>query len=538
MTMKVTFIGATHEVTGSCTVLECGGHRILVDCGMEQGADIFENMEISFSEKEIDCILLTHAHIDHSGKLPLLYKKGYRGPVYMTGASAELCKIMLMDSANIQESEAEWKNRKSKRAGKKQYKPVYNSKDAAGLLRLLKPVSYGETVSLFNDVTAVFSDMGHLLGSAAVKITMTEKEETRTIVFSGDVGNINRPIVRDPLPVKEGDYVVLESTYGDRTHGETPDYVTALAECIQRTLDAGGNLLIPSFAIGRTQEMLYFIREIKQKGLVKDHDGFPVYVDSPLAVEATEVFINCGAEYLDKEAKLLVEKGINPIDFDGLRLSVTTEESKAINLDKTPKVILASSGMCEAGRIRHHLKHNLWRKECFILFVGYQSEGTLGRKIFDGAKTVKLFNEQIKVACGTAYLDGISGHADKMGLKKWLGGFTKKPDIVFLNHGDHEAMLSFGKELAEEDYHVEMPFSGTSFDLITGLPVEVTAGLRLKPKKQPTEEIKMQKDRKKAEKAANDAVKKLNRILSGSNLSTEDLLALAAEMNGTAEKYQ
>jgi len=536
--VKITFIGATHEVTGSCTVLECEGHRILVDCGMEQGADIFENMEIPFSEREIDCVLLTHAHIDHSGKLPLLYKNGYRGPVYMTGASAELCKIMLMDSAGIQESEAEWKNRKSKRAGKKQYKPVYNTKDAAGVLRLIKPVKYGEVVPLFDGVTAEFSDMGHLLGSSAVKVTMTEKGQTKSIVFSGDVGNVNRPIVRDPISVKNADYVVIETTYGDRTHGDAPDYVGTLASCIQRTLDRGGNLLIPSFAIGRTQEMLYFIREIKQKGLVHGHDGFPVYVDSPLAVEATEVFMNCGSEYLDKEAKKLAEDGINPISFDGLKLSVTTEESKAINMDKTPKIIIASSGMCEAGRIRHHLKHNLWRKESFVLFVGYQSEGTLGRKIFDGAKAVKLFNEQIKVACEVTYLDGISGHADKIGLKNWLGGFERKPELVFLNHGEHEAMLSFGAELTEDGYRVEMPFSGTSFDLLTGQPVDVTAGLRLKQKKQPTDEDKLRKERSKAEKAANDAVENLNRILSGSTLSTEDLLALAAEINDTAKKYK
>ncbi len=536
--MKITFIGATHEVTGSCTVVECSGHRILIDCGMEQGADIFENMELPFSEKEIDCVLLTHAHIDHSGKLPLLYKKGYRGPVYLTGASSELCKIMLMDSASIQETEAEWKNRKSKRAGKKQYKPVYNTKDAAGILRLMKPVRYGETVSLFEGVTARFSDMGHLLGSASIQLTMTEKGETRTVVFSGDVGNVNRPIVRDPIPVAQADYVVVETTYGSRTHGETPDYVGALADCIQRTLDRGGNLLIPSFAIGRTQEILYFIREIKQKGLVKGHDGFPVYVDSPLAVEATEVFMNCGSEYLDKDARRLAEQGINPISFEGLRLSVTTEDSKAINMDSTPKIIIASSGMCEAGRIRHHLKHNLWRKESMVLFVGYQSEGTLGRKIYDGAKTVKLFNEQIKVCCETSYLAGISGHADKVGLKRWLGGFHKKPSIVFLNHGEHEEMEAFGGELSAEDYRVEMPYSGTAFDLLTGNAVEITEGLRLKPKKKPSEEDVTLRKRKKAEKALSDAVKKLNGMLTAKNLTTEELLALAEEVNGAASRYE
>lgn len=536
--MKITFIGATHEVTGSCTLIECAGRKILIDCGMEQGADIFENIEIPLSEKEIDCVLLTHAHIDHSGKLPLLYKKGYRGPVYMTGASAELCKIMLMDSASIQESEAEWKNRKSKRAGKKQYKPSYNTKDAAGLIKLIHPVSYGETVPLFEGITARFSDMGHLLGSSAICLTLTENGETRTIVFSGDVGNTNRPIVRDPMPVSKADYVVMETTYGNRTHGEAPDYIRTLADCIQRTLDRGGNLLIPSFAIGRTQEMLYFIREIKQKGLVKGHDGFPVYVDSPLAVEATEVFMNCGVEYLDKEARSLVQQGINPIDFEGLRLSVSTEQSKAINFDKKPKVIIASSGMCEAGRIRHHLKHNLWRKESFVLFVGYQSEGTLGRKIFDGAKTVKLFNEQINVACGTAYLAGISGHADKIGLKNWLNAFYEKPSVVFLNHGEHDQMEEFGKELASENYRVELPYSGTAYDLIAGEAVEVTEGLRLKAKKKPSNEAIKQNERKKAEKAVSNAVRNLNRLLTAKNLTTEELLALAEEVNTAASRFE
>ncbi len=538
--MKITFIGATHEVTGSCTVVECGGHRILIDCGMEQGADIFENMEIPFREKEIDCVLLTHAHIDHSGKLPLLYKKGYRGPVVLTGASHELCKIMLMDSASIQETEAEWKNRKSKRAGKKQYKPIYDTKDAAGILRLMKPVRYGETVSLFDGIAARFSDMGHLLGSASIQLTMTENGETRTVVFSGDVGNTNRPIVRDPIPVESGDYVVIETTYGDRIHGEeTPDYIGTLADCIQRTLDRGGNVLIPSFAIGRTQEMLYFIREIKQKGLVTGHDGFPVYVDSPLAAEATEVFMNCDTDYLDKEARALAEQGINPIAFDGLRLSVTTEESRAINTNPEPKVIIASSGMCEAGRIRHHLKHNLWRKESFVLFVGYQSEGTLGRKIYDGAKTVNLFNEQIKVCCESGYLAGISGHADKIGLKNWLGAFSPKPSAVFLNHGEHESMEAFGKELSEEGYRVELPYSGTSFDLITGEGVEITEGLRLKPKKnKPTAEDLQQKARKKAEKRLSDAVKKLTDLMTEQTLTTEEILALAEEVSDTASRYQ
>ncbi len=537
--MKITFIGATHEVTGSCTVIECAGTRILVDCGMEQGVDVFENMVLPVSEREIDCVLLTHAHIDHSGKLPLLYKKGYRGPVYMTEATAALARIMLLDSASIQESEAEWKNRKSKRAGGKQAKPTYNTADAKGLIRLIRPVRYGEAVAVAGCAEAVFTDVGHLLGSAAISLTLPEGGETRTVVFSGDIGNVNRPIVRDPAPVARADYMVLETTYGDRDHGEeSPDYVGELASAIQTTLDRGGNLLIPSFAVGRTQEMLYFIREIKQRGLVRGHDGFPVVVDSPLAVEATEVFIRCDTAYLDKEARTLAEQGINPIAFDGLTLSVTTAESKAINTDKTPKVIIASSGMCDAGRIRHHLKHNLWRRESMVLFVGYQSEGTLGRQIHDGAKSVKLFGEQIAVKCAHTVLTGISGHADRSGLKRWLGGCGEKPRVVFLNHGEHEAMYAFGAALAAEGYRVELPYSGGTFDLITGEATVVAEGLRLKKKPKPdTAAVQAKNRRKKAERAVNLAIRNLNGLITGSAMTAEELEALTEEINRVAAKY-
>ncbi|MBQ1931589.1 MAG: MBL fold metallo-hydrolase, partial [Lachnospiraceae bacterium] len=377
--MKVTFIGAAHEVTGSRTLIECGNSKILVDYGMEQGRNEFENIDLPVPPSEIDCVFLTHAHIDHSGHLPLLYKQGFRGKVYSTEATCSLCHIMLLDSAHIQESDVEWKNRKAKRAGRPEVEPLYTVKDAEGVLQLFHTCPYGRRIQVEEGIEIRFQDMGHLLGSSAVEIWLKEGDVEKKIVFSGDVGNSDQPIINDPQPVSEADYVVIESTYGNRNHGPRPDYVESLSKILQETFDRGGNVVIPSFAVGRTQEMLYFLRQIKQQGLVKGHDGFPVYVDSPLANEATRVFLQCHSENFDPEMKALVRQGINPIWSDGLQISVTAEESKAINFDPKPKVILAASGMCDAGRIRHHLKHNLWRKESTVLFVGYQSVGTLGR---------------------------------------------------------------------------------------------------------------------------------------------------------------
>ena len=361
--MKLTFLGAAHEVTGSCTLLEAAGKRIVIDCGMEQGADIYENCELPMAAGEIDAVLLTHAHIDHSGKIPALVAQGYRGPIYATEAARRLCKIMLRDSAHIQEFEAEWRNRKAQRAGEPPYVPLYTMRDAEAALRQFVGCDYNVPVEIFPGITISFSDAGHLLGSASILITASEDGETRSVLFSGDLGNIDRPLIRDPQPPPEADFVVIESTYGDRTHGERPDYVNQLTEIIQDTFDQGGNLVIPAFAVGRTQELLYLIRTIKNQGLIHGHGDFPVYVDSPLAVEATKIYADDDAmkPCYDRETLELLAHGINPIAFPGLRTSVTSDESKAINFDQTPKIILSASGMCEAGRIRHHLKHNLWR---------------------------------------------------------------------------------------------------------------------------------------------------------------------------------
>ncbi len=466
--MKITFLGAAHEVTGSCTFIEVGDKKGLVDYGMEQGRNLFENEPLPVAPGELDFVLLTHAHIDHSGLLPLLYKNGFRGSIYTSAATVQLCDIMLRDSANIQMQEADWKSRKAQRAGEPPVEPLYDLDDVAGVMGHFIPIGY-DTVTQVNDCVSIrLTDVGHLLGSAAIEVWLTEGGETRKLCFSGDIGNPGQPILRDPLFVEDAQILIIESTYGDRLHShEKVDYVTALASRIQETMDRGGNVVIPSFAVGRTQEMLYFIREIKERGLVTGHGDFPVYVDSPLAIEATNIFLQCDTQFVNDEMRQLIRSGINPIYFPGLELSVTQADSQAINENRTPKVILSASGMCDAGRIRHHLKHNLWRPECRILFVGYQAEGTLGRILIEGVKKVKLFNEDIEVNAMIDVLPGVSGHADKHGLLSWLKGFKTQPELVFVNHGDPESADSFTACLNQElGYRAFAPYSGTCFDLL------------------------------------------------------------------------
>ncbi len=475
--MKIQFIGATHEVTGSCTLLEIGGRYYMVDCGMEQGVDVFQNIPLPIAAGMIEAVFLTHAHIDHSGMLPKLCKDGFKGPIYATEATCDLCNIMLRDSAHIQESEAQWRSRKAERAGGAKIEPTYTVSDAENTLRLFRRCRYGEIIRVGEGVELRLTDIGHLMGSAAIELWLTENGESRKIVFSGDVGNTNQPLINDPQSVEEADYLVIESTYGNRLHESSQgSAVEDLARHIQRAFDRGGNLVIPSFAVGRTQEMLYAIREIKQKGLVKGHDGFPVYVDSPLAVEATGIYLQVDHSFFDPETMAVVRQGINPIWSDGVHLSVTSDDSKLINADMQPKVILSASGMCEAGRIRHHLKHNLWRSESIILFVGYQAEGSLGRKLQDGVTSVKLFGEEIAVNAEIATLQGTSGHADRDGLLTWLHAFRRKPGTVFINHGDDSSVNAFQKRLREEGYRAEAPYSGTEYDLLTGLLTAYTEG--------------------------------------------------------------
>ena len=466
--MKLTFLGAAHEVTGSCTLVEAAGHRFLVDCGMEQGRNTYENEDLPCAPGEIEAVLLTHAHIDHSGRLPYLYKNGYRGPIYATDATTDLCDIMLEDSAHIQEQEAEWKNRKAQRSGREPVEPDYTVQDALAVMEQFRPQPYGKPVAVLPGVQATFTDVGHLLGSSSITLRITEEGRTETIVFSGDIGNSNQPMLRDPQYLTEADYVVMESTYGNRSHGPKPDYVGELAAVLQRTFDRGCNVVIPSFAVGRTQEMLYFIRQIKAENRVRGHGNFEVYVDSPLASKSTTIFRENYSECFDQEALDLVRSGQNPLSFPGLRISETKEDSVAINADPSPKVILSASGMCDAGRIRHHLKHNLWREECTIIFVGYQAAGSLGRTLLEGADQVKLFGEEVQVNAEIAQMSGMSGHADHDGLLRWLHSFAPKPGYVFVNHGDDEVCAGFAKELEGEGYAAEAPYPGGSYLLAGG----------------------------------------------------------------------
>ena len=479
--MRLMFIGADHEVTGSCHYLEACGLKILVDCGMEQGANVFENAELPVGYGEIDYVLVTHSHIDHVGLLPLAYARGFKGSVMATRATCDLCDIMLRDCAHIQETEAEWKNRKAKRAGRPQTPPIYTMNDAEGVLKHFVPCEYGEIIRLAEGLTIRFTDAGHLLGSASIEVWMKEDDTEKKIVFSGDIGNQNKPLIRNPQYIVQADYVVMESTYGTRNHVRTGEYIDEFAKVIQETLDRGGNVVIPAFAVGRTQEVLYYLRRIKEEGLVKNHPHFPVYLDSPLAVEATHVFKKNMLDCYDEEAKALVMKGVNPIFFPGLRLSVTSQESVAINFDDSPKVIISAAGMCDAGRIRHHLKHNLWRPECTILFAGYQAAGTLGRSIIDGREVVKIFGEAIEVRAQIRSIEGISGHADQKGLFAWLDGYLEKPGKVFVVHGEDATCQEFVRILKEEKgYDAVAPYSGSVYDLKENRWLAVTEGVLIK----------------------------------------------------------
>ena len=469
--MKLTFNGAAHEVTGSCHCLEACNKKILIDCGMEQGKDIYVNEALPFPIPQIDYVFLTHAHIDHSGMLPYLYKNGFRGSIFATKATTQLCRIMLKDSAHIQETEAEWKNRKNKRSNEEPVVPVYTIEDAENVLTYFVPCDYETIMDIAPGIRIRMRDVGHLLGSASIEVWLTEGTETKKIVFSGDIGNINQPLIKDPIYVDDADYVVMESTYGDRSHEQgivLADYQEELKTVLQQTLAAGGNLVIPCFAVGRTQEILYFLRQLKSAHVLPEFENTEVFVDSPLAIEATNIFMTNTQECFDEEAMALVHQGINPIRFPGLRLSVSAEESRAINDDPKPKVILSASGMCDAGRIRHHLKHNLWRPECTILFCGYQAEGSLGRALLGGAKSVRLFGEDICVNARIARMRGISGHADREGLVRWVTHINPKPTHVFVVHGEDTVTDTFAS-LLTNSYGIKAtaPYSGEAWNLLT-----------------------------------------------------------------------
>ncbi len=531
--MKLHFIGAAREVTGSMHYISACGKNIIVDCGMEQGVNVFENVPLPISAADIDFILATHAHIDHTGMIPALYKDGFRGKIYATEATCALCNIMLRDSAHIQEFEAEWKNRKNKRAGKEHFEPVYTMADVEEVLKHFNKVRYGEKVDICEGIAISFTDVGHLLGSASVKLSITEDGVSKEIVFSGDIGNLNQPIIKDPNYITEADYVVMESTYGNRLHGERINYVSALADVLNETFARGGNVVIPSFAVGRTQEILYFIRQIKEERLVYGNEDFEVYLDSPLAIEATNIFNENFIECFDEEALALIKSGINPINFEGLKTSVTSNDSIAINFDNKPKVIISASGMCEAGRIRHHLKHNLWRNECTILFVGYQSVGTLGRILVDGAERVKIFGEEIEVNAEVKVLAGVSGHADKNGLISWISAFSPKPEAVFIVHGEDSVCEAFKKTLEEEyKQNAYAPYSGSVYDLALGKwehiaePVFIKKGERAHKAKEAFERLM-------------DAGRKLMDIIAKNDgLANKDLAKFTEQIEAICTKWE
>ena len=463
--MKLHFYGADRCVTGSCHCLEINGKKILVDCGLQQGRDELDNRHLALAPGNIEILFVSHALIDYTFRIPLLVKNGFHGRILTTRLTADLMKIMLLDSAHIQESDAEYENRKGERAGREHVDPLYTEQDALDVFKYVTTCEYKEKVDLCEGVSAVFTDAGHLLGSASITLELEENGVHKTIVFSGDIGNVDQPIIRDPQLLKKADYVVMESTYGDRNHTEVWSYTDELAEIIDETLGKGGNVVIPSFAVGRTQELLYFIREIKDQKLVKSTPNFPVYIDSPLAKAATTVFCGDLHGYLDEQALELVKDGTHMFTFPNLNLVESSEESKMLNMDTTPKVIISASGMCDAGRIRHHLKHNLWRANSAVVFVGFQSPGTLGRRLLDGVEKVKLFGEEIAVKAKIVNFQGLSSHADHDHLVQWIKAFDPKPTHVFVVHGDEDVAPVFAEELNSLGFHAHAAKFTECYDL-------------------------------------------------------------------------
>ena len=485
--MKVTFCGATKTVTGSNFLVEGAGKKFLVDCGLYQGGakDEIKNEEpFPYDINEIDFMLLTHAHIDHSGRIPKLYKEGYRNPIYATNATCDLCAIMLPDSGHIQETETEWKNRKRIRRGEEELVPIYDAETAAKSLELFKGEPYNQIIELDDDIHVRFNDAGHMLGSSTIEIWIRENGENKKIVFSGDLGNNDIPLLAEPTMIQDADFLVMESTYGNRLHIKNENKAKTFINIVTDTIKNGGTVVIPSFAVGRTQEILYELNKIKDSE--DDSPEFerkyrllmntPVYVDSPLAISATEVFKE-NMDLFDEETQKLIRRGDNPLEFPGLKFTQTVEESKALNESNESAIIISASGMCEVGRIKHHLKHNIWNSKNTILFVGYQAPGTLGRKIVDGAKTVKIFGEEIAVNARVEYIEGYSGHADQAGLLHFVDSFVKKPNHIFLVHGEEESQKVLRDKINENfDLPVSIPDYCESFDLTN--TVQATGNIR------------------------------------------------------------
>lgn len=473
--MNITFLGATKTVTGSNFLVEGAGKKFLVDCGLFQGqaADEWENEEdFQFDINEIDFMILTHAHIDHSGRIPKLYKDGFRGRIYATKATCDLCAIMLPDSGHIQEMETEWKNRKRLRKGESLKEPIYDVQTALMSLELFEPSRYDQLIEIDDDIHIRFNDAGHMLGSAIVEVWIRENGENKKIVFTGDLGNNDIPLLSEPTMIEDADYLVMESTYGDRHHMRNDKKAEIFVDIVSETIRNGGTVVIPSFAVGRTQEILFELNKIKEQTtdptFLRKYEILmrtPVYVDSPLAISATEVFQE-NMNLFDENTQELIKSGDNPLEFPGLRFTRTAQESKELNEDDEPAIIISASGMCEVGRIKHHLKHNIWNPKNTILFVGYQAPGTLGRKIVDGAKSVKIFGEEISVNARVEYIEGYSGHADQEGLLNFVYSFVKKPEHIFLVHGEPEGQKVLKQKILETtQIPVTIPDFGEKYDL-------------------------------------------------------------------------
>lgn len=451
--MNVKFLGAAMSVTGTCHLITTDKYKILLDCGQFQGSKALEELngkEFGFDPTEIDFMILSHAHIDHSGRIPLLTKRGFKGRIYCTDATADLVDIMLKDSGYIHEKEAEWTNRKAERSGKPFVEPLYTLEDATEAVEYLEPVLYGQLHEINPDIRVRFSDAGHILGSSIVELWISEGEHITKLVFSGDLGVKNKPILRDPETIAEADYLIMETTYGDRVHESSFDSLDKFFDIILKTTRRGGTVVIPSFAVGRTQELIYHLNIFYQehKELKEELDKIMVYVDSPLATSATEIFRR-NAQVFDEETREYILKGDNPLDFKNLKFTRSSEESRQLNFNTAPKIIISASGMCEAGRIKHHLKHHLWDPKCSVVFVGYQAEGTLGRSIVNGDKDVSIFGEKIHVNAEIYNLEGFSGHADRDDLLEWLSSFITPPKKVFLVHGEENAKKGFANTVKQ-----------------------------------------------------------------------------------------
>ena len=474
--MKITFLGATKTVTGSNFLVEAAGKKFLVDCGMYQGK-IEEEMDnadpFMYNPAEIDFMLLTHAHIDHSGRIPKLYNEGFKNKIYATKATCDLCSIMLPDSGHIQEVEIQWKNKKRMREGLEPLPPLYTAQDAINCMEVFQPVSYDEIVDVDENISVRFNDAGHMLGSAIIEIWATEDGKVTKAVFTGDLGNNDLPLLASPTMISNADYLVMESTYGSRVHVRNDEKAEMFLDIVYETLENSGRVIIPSFAVGRTQEILYELNNLKEEKS-KDEEfakkyekvmNAKVYVDSPLAISATEIFKK-NAELFDDDVKALMESGDNPLEFRGLTFTKTAEESKELNTNHEPCIIISASGMCDVGRIKHHLKHNLWNPSATILFVGYQAPGTLGYSIVNGCKKVKVFGEEIAVNARVEYIEGYSGHADQTWLLNFIYSFTNPPKHIFLVHGEEEGQEVLKEKIIETTkIPVTIPNFGEKFDL-------------------------------------------------------------------------